>query len=151
MMATMNVNMPDDLFSDLLRSDFEEIATEAIKQCIPAVEKAVKDSVRTVIKDKSRTELIESFKGSKVTKSRKSDGMVAFVRATGKPKRGGRRKRGGSERGTRAVSNSDIAFWLEYGNSHQAPKPYIGKAASMVTDELTDICQEVLNRKTGAS
>jgi len=149
-MATMAIDMSDDLLGDLLSSDFEDIAQEAIKACIPEAEQAVKDSVRSVIKDKSRTELIESFQATNIMKS-KDDGMVAFVRAKGKPKRGGRRKRGDRARGTRAVSNNDIAFWLEYGNSHQGAKPFIGKAADKVRDKFTDTCQEILNKKTGAT
>ena len=149
-MATMTIDMPDDLFGDLLKSDFEDIAQEAIKATIPEAEQAVKDSVRSVIKDKSRTELIESFKATDVMQS-KDDGMVAFVRAQGKPKRGGRRKRGDRTHGTRDVSNNDIAFWLEYGNSHQGAKPFIGKAADKVRAKFADTCQDILNKKTGAT
>lgn len=147
-MAKFQCDIPADFLSDLLDSDFEEIAKEALTECTPMLEKSVKDSARSVIKDKSRTELVESFKPWRGGIKSVDDGYIMGVAVYGKPSKGGKRKHGSGKRNT---SNNDIAWWLEHGNSHQAAKPYLDRAAKAVEAQVLNKTQEIYNKKVGAS
>ena len=47
-MAKFTCDIPADFLSDLLDSDFKEIANEALDECVPLLEKSVKESARSV-------------------------------------------------------------------------------------------------------
>jgi hypothetical protein len=152
-MAKFTCDIPADFLSDLLDSDFSEIAEEALEEAAPVLQKSVQDSVRAVIKDKSRTDLIESFKPWKGGVKKVSNGGGAYlmgVASYGKPKKKSRRKRSDGT-GSRSVTNNDIAWWLEHGNSHQAAKPYLDRGAKAAEGKVLDIVQEVYNKKVGAT
>ena len=147
-MAKFQCNIPTDFLSDLLDSEFEDIAREALEACTPDLEAAVKDSARAVIKDKSRTELIEAIKPWKSGIKSVEDGYLMGVAVYGKPAKGGKRKHG---TGSRNVTNNDIAWWLEHGNSHQAAKPFLERAARSVEAKVLAKTQEIYNKKVGAT
>jgi len=152
-MAKFSYDIPADFLGGLLDSDFSEIANEALEQAAPILQKSVQDSARAVIKDKSRTDLIESFKPWKGGVKKVSNGGGAYlmgVASYGKPKRKSKRKRSDG-RGKRNVTNNDIAWWLEHGNSHQAAKPYLDRGAKAAEGKVLDIVQEVYNKKVGAT
>lgn len=146
-MAKFQCEIPTDFMSDLLDSDFEEIAKEALEECTPLLEKSVKDSARSVIKDNTRTELVNSFKPWKTGIKNVDDGYIMGVAVYGKPSKGGKRKSG---TGKRNLTNNDIAWWLEHGNSHQAAKPYLDRAAKAVETAVIKQTQEIYNKKVGA-
>ena len=147
-MAKFTCDIPADFLSDLLDSDFKEIANDALDECVPLLEKSVKESARSVIKDPSRTELVDSFKPWKGGVKQVEDGYMMGVASYGKPSKGGKRKHG---TGKRNVSNNDIAWWLEHGNSHQAPKPFLDRAAKSIEAQVLQKTQEIYNKKVGAS
>lgn len=81
----MDIDFPDDFLSQLLASDFEEIATEALKEAVPELEKSVKSGCRSVIKDETRTELVDSIKTWDKVVHTKTDAFMLGVAFTGKP------------------------------------------------------------------
>jgi hypothetical protein len=152
-MAKFTCDIPADFLSDLLDSDFSEIAEESLEEAAPVLQKSVQDSVRAVLKDKSRTELIESFQPWKGGVKKTSTGGGAYIMGVspyGKPGKKSKRKRSDGT-GTRNVTNNDIAWWLEHGNSHQAAKPYLDRGAKAAEGAILDIVQEVYNKKVGAT
>ena len=48
-MAIFDVDFPDDFLSELLETDFDEIAEEALKEAVPILEKTMKAEVKKTI------------------------------------------------------------------------------------------------------
>lgn len=151
-MAKMNFKLPEDLFEQLLDSDFTEIAEESLKKASPTLEESVKREVSSVIKDKERKGLINSVSAWKkgVIKA-KSGAYMLGVSFTGKPEtKSNWTSHTHGKAHNRITTNNDIAWWLEHGNAHQAAKPFIDRAARNVEGKIDKILQEVFDKKVGA-
>ena len=143
----------EDFLDELLNSDFDIIAEEALKEAIPVLEKSMKNQVKKVIQHKGESELVASLKASKPKKS-KTDAWIATVTPKGYSsvkvyiaKDGKGRKTGRKYK----VSNALKAIWKEYGiPGRQAPRPFINAATNAATPEVLQKMQEVYNRKVGA-
>lgn len=147
------VEFPDDFLSDLLASDFEEIARESLEEAAPLLQNSVQSACQSVIADKTRTDLVNSFKVWKVgVKKTKTDGYMIGVSAYGKPseKSTWTSKTSSGKTRTRNTSNNDIAWWLEHGNAHQPAKPFMDRAAHNSQTKILEICQKIYNKKVGA-
>lgn len=139
-MADMSIKADLDL--DILKSGFiEAIADDTIEAVISDSEEIVKKRMKAVIKDKSRTELVNSVKGRK-----SKIGGRAVISPTGYPRKTSKRANKADGRRTRKVSNADIAYWLENGNSHQGAKPFIESAAKEVQTLVEKEVEEQLSR-----
>lgn len=57
-MAEFEMEFPDDFLSDLLESDFDEIAEAALKEAAPVLEKSMKQSCQRVIDHPGDSELV---------------------------------------------------------------------------------------------
>lgn len=142
-MAKFDFEMDSSILDKISDNDFlASVAEEAIESVIPQAEQIVKNSIRRVVKDKSRTELINSFKPSKIKGDVQTGDVTVFIRATGKPKRSTKYRRS-DRKSTRKTTNNDIAYWLENGNSHQGAKPFIEGAAK----EIQPIVEEAIESK----
>ena len=147
-MAGFEIDFPDDFLSELLGTDFDEIAEEALNDAAPLLEESMKQSCRTVIMHEGDSELVNSIKSSK-PKRTKTDAWIVNVYPKGYSKskvyyhvKTGR---------MHPVSNALKAIWKEYGiPGRQPPRPFITSACNKVRDRVMNKMQEVYNRKVGA-
>lgn len=147
-MALFDIDFPEDFLSELLETDFDEIAEEALKDAAPVLEKSMKQSCQRAIRHESDSELVNSIKSSKPKKT-KTDAWIVNVFPSGYSKKkiyragkGGKRKY--------PVSNALKAIWLEYGIAgRQAPRPFIRTACNNVRETILARMQEVYEKKVG--
>ncbi len=153
-MAHMEINFPDDLLADLLETDFDEIAEEALSEAAPVLENSVKNEVRKVIMHEGDSELAGSFQASKPKKTRDGDAWILNVSPKGysaTKKYTAVNSRGRKTHRKYAVSNALKAIWKEYGiPGRQPPRPFLTRAANGARSEVIRRMQEIYNRKVGA-
>ena len=61
-MAAFDIDFPVDFMSELLDTDFEEIAKAALEETAPILENSMKQSCRRVIEHPGESELVDSIK-----------------------------------------------------------------------------------------
>lgn len=147
-MAGFDIDFPDDFLSELLDTDFDEIAEEALKESAPMMVQAMKTSCSRVIEHEGDSELVESIKAAKPKKA-KTDAWILNVGPSGNSKK---KKYHHKESGREyPVSNVLKAIWKEYGIAgQQPPRPFITSAVNAVQDEVMDRMQAAYDRKAGA-
>lgn len=151
-MAIFDVDFPDDFLSELLETDFDEIAEEALKEAVPILEKTMKAEVKKTIQHDGDSELVNSFKASKPKKT-KTDAWIANVNPKGysSTKVYTANSKGLKKSRKYPVSNALKAIWKEYGiPGRQAAKPFITASVNASKMEIMRRMQEVYNRKVGA-
>lgn len=148
-MASFEIDFPEDLMSDLLETEFEEIAKEALAESAPILEKATKAAASAVIMHEGDSEMVASIKAGK-PKRTKTDAWIINVGPTGNSKHHYYRK-GGKKKRAYSVSNVLKAIWKEYGiPGRQAPRPFLEHAKNAVQNAINKKIQEVYDRKVGA-
>lgn len=149
-MAVFEVNLPEDFLGDLLKSDFDQICEEGLREAVPILEDSIKKSLRSVIEHEGDSELVESVKSSKPKKA-KTGAWIANVNPKGYSEHTYNDKRTPGRMVKRPVSNALKAIWKEYGvNGRQAPRPFLAKAVNDAREAALDKIQETYNRKVGA-
>lgn len=147
-MAAFEIDFPDDFLSDLLETDFGEIAEEALKTAAPILESSMQKSCAKAIEHEGDSELVHSIKAGRPKKT-KTDAYIVNVSPKGysnvKVYRNKKKDR------TYPVSNALKAIWKEYGiPGRQPPRPFIAKACNDARSDVLSKMQEVYNRKVGA-
>lgn len=147
-MAGFEIDFPDDFLSELLDTDFDEIAEEALHETAPMLEESMRQSCKTVITHEGDSELVDSIKSTKPKKT-KTDAWIVNVGPKGYSKtKVYRHTRTGRKY---PVSNALKAIWKEYGiPGRQPPRPFIASACNKVRDRVMSRMQEIYNRKVGA-
>ncbi len=147
-MAGFDIDFPDDFLSELLDTDFEEIAEEALHESAPIMVQAMKTSCRRVIEHEGDSELVEFIKAANPKKA-KTDAWILNVGPSGNSQK---KKYHHQESGREyPVSNVLKAIWKEYGIAgQQPPRPFITSAVNSVQDEVMDRMQAAYDRKAGA-
>lgn len=133
-MAAFDFDFPDDFMSDLLDTEFEEIAEEALSKCAPVLQDSIKKSIDTVVQD-GTGQLVNSVK-IKGPKKTKTDGYIINVGPSGTGKKG--------------AGNVQKAVWLEYGSAHQAPRPWLETATRNAEGKVMEQMQQIYDQKVGA-
>lgn len=146
-MAGFDIDFPDDFLSELMATDFDEIAEEALKESAPMMVQYMKTSCRRVIDHEGDSELVESIRAAK-PKRAKTDAWILNVGPSGKSEK---KKYHHQESGREyPVSNVLKAIWKEYGIAgQQPPRPFIRSAVNAVEDEVMDRMQAAYDRKAG--
>lgn len=147
-MAAFEIDFHDDFLSELLDTDFDEIAEDALNETAPMLEESMKKSCKTAITHEGDSELVDSIKSTKPKKT-KTDAWIVNVGPKGYSKtkvyhhiKTGRKY---------PVSNALKAIWKEYGiPGRQPPRPFITSACNKVRDRVMSRMQEIYNRKVGA-
>lgn len=152
-MAQFQMEFDDGFLDNLLSTDFDAIAEEALAETIPMLEQSMKNQVKKVIQHEGDSELANSLKASKPRKT-KTDAWIATVTPRGYSSTKVYKAKNGKGRKTQRkykVSNAVKAIWKEYGIPGRQPaRPFINAAVNAVTKEVTEKMQEVYNRKVGA-
>lgn len=149
-MANFEINFPDDFLSDLLDSDFEEVAKAALEETAPTLKTSLQSSIRSVVSHTGDSELVNSVKISK-PKRTSTDAWIINVGPAGKSSNY-YYSYGTTKRVKRkyAVSNVLKAVWLEYGRVGQNAKPWLTSATENVRGTIMDKMQDIYNKKVGA-
>lgn len=147
-MAHFDVEFPEDLLSELLDSDVDEIAEAALRDASPIMEESMKKSCQMVIEHEGDSELVESIKARKPVKA-KNGAWIVNVSPSGNSKtQTYHHKKTNREY---PVSNALKMLWKEYGIAgQQAPKPFIQAAVNAARDKAIEAMQKVYNKKVGA-
>ncbi len=152
-MARLEVDFPEDFLSELLNTDFDEIAQEILTEAAPILEKSIKDEVRDTIQHDGDSELVDSMKASKPKKT-KTDAWIVNVSPKGYSaikKYTAVDSKGRKTHRKYPVSNALKAIWKEYGiPGRQPPKPFLDKATNSARNAVIRKAQEIFNRKAGA-
>lgn len=149
-MASFEVDFPEDFLKDLLDTEFDEIAKEALEKASPILEEEMKKACSRVIEHEGDSELVDSIKACEPVRA-KTDAWIVSVIPKGYSKvktylRGEKKKR------RYAVSNALKAVWKEYGVAgKQAPKPFITTATNSAKGNVMTKLQEVYNEKVGGT
>lgn len=151
-MAVFEVDFPDDLFSELLESDFEELAEDMLKEAAPTLEESLKKAAKSSILHDGESEAVESIKARKPKKSKKGDAYFVFAGPSGYSKtKTYHHTRTGREY---KVSNALKLVWKEYGiahpHHHQPARPFLAKAKNDAQGKCIEKMQEIYNKKVGA-
>lgn len=147
-MASFDIDFPDDFMSDLLETDFDEMAEEMLLETAPLLEKALTASARRVVEHEGDSEMVNSIKAAKPKKT-KTDAWIVNVGPRGKSRE--KHYYHQVSRRKYPVSNALKAIWKEYGIAgQQAPRPFITTAVNSARKSIMDRIQEVYNRKVRA-
>ena len=150
-MALFDIEFPDNFMSELLDSDFGEIAEEALNETAPMLEKSMKQECRRVIEHEGDSELVESFTCSKPKKT-KTDAWIVNVYPKGysQTKTYSAKYNGKKTSRTYKVSNALKCIWKEYGvQGRQPARPFITTACKSVENAVMNKIQEIYERKVG--
>ena len=77
-MAAFDIEFPDDFLSELLDTDFDEIAEEALRDTAPLLEKSMKREARRAVMHEGESEMVESIRAS-IPKKTKTDAWIVNV------------------------------------------------------------------------
>ena len=147
-MALFEVDFPEDFLSDLLDTEFSEIAEEALSEASPMLVDSMKKYCTGVIQHDGDSELVNSFKSNK-PKRTKTDAWIVNVDPKGYSSTKMYTAKGRKKR-KYPVSNALKAIWKEYGiPGRQPPRPFIASACNSVRGSVMAKMQEVYNRKVG--
>lgn len=146
-MADLGFNIPDDYLRDLLGADFDELAPEMLDEVLPILEQSIRRHLTGVIHNGSG-ELAGSISVTRPKKT-KTDAWIANTYIKGQSKK----HYYGSTTHNRqyAVSNALKAIWLNYGNAHQAARPWLTPAVNACEAEIMDKMQKKWEEITGAN
>ena len=131
-MADFEFNIDADFLKELDVFSDSETAMEMVNESLPILENSIKNALEP---HRQTGGLIKSVKSGKA-KIASNGAIIGNVTFSGNDKKGN--------------PNVVKATGLEYGNSHQAAKPFMSKAVRACEDEVLDKMQEIYNRKVGA-
>lgn len=146
-MAGLEFEIPDNFLSGLLGTSFEDIAEEALDETAPILKEEMQRSLRTVMSSHGDSDLLNSLSASK-PKLAKTDAYIITVNPKGKSNT----QYYAGERHNRVypVTNALKAIWLEYGNEHQAARPWLTAACNNANDKIMKQIQSIWEKKTGS-
>ncbi len=148
-MAYLEFDFPEDFLSDLLDTDVDEIAEEALKEAAPILEASMKRACKSALKHEGDSELVDSITARKPKKA-KTDAWIVNVSPKGYSNTKVYKTKGKKPR-TYPVSNTLKAIWKEYGiPGRQPPRPFIQSACNTARNDVMNKLQDVYNRKVGA-
>ncbi|MBP5309633.1 MAG: hypothetical protein J6Z05_03305 [Lachnospiraceae bacterium] len=129
---------------------FEQMAKKALNEVRPEVESATKTALRESVHHSGESEMVNSVKSFDPTMTRDGEGARLACMPTGKSSSGNRYNTKSHGRTTsKAVNNNDKAFWLEYGNVHQAARPWRDRAYGNI-EKLADKIENTVAKELGA-
>ena len=145
-MADLGFNIPDDYLKELLDNNFEELAPQMIEETLPILETSIQRHLSSVVHD-GTGELVNSIAVTKPKKT-KTDAYIGNVYIKGQSKN--HYYGGSTHKRQYAVSNALKAIWLNYGNAHQAARPWLIPAVNSCQGEIEDKLQKKWEEITGS-
>jgi len=145
-MAGLGFEIPDDYLKELTDNDFDKLAPEMLDEVLPILETSITRHLTSVIHG-GTGELASSISVTKPKKT-KTDAWIANTYIKGQSKN--HYLGGASHTRKYPVSNALKAIWLNYGNAHQAPRPWITPAVNSCQSEILDKLQKKWEEITGS-
>ena len=137
------------IFGDMT---FEEIGKKALTEVMPDMESSTKAALRLSVKHSGESELVNSVKCYEPTMTKDNEGLRLVCQPTGKSTSGNRYHT--TSRGkpvTKAVTNNDKAFWLEYGVAgRQAAHPWKDRALADAEAKVMPKIERAIEKELGA-
>ena len=127
-MAGFEFDFPDDILGDV-SSMIDDVAPAMINEALPIYENAIKNELEP---HRDTGALIASIRCKKAKKT-STDAYVGYLTAVGEKEDGFR--------------NYQKALAIEYGNSHEAARPFMQSAANSSEKSVLDKMQEVFDRR----
>lgn len=146
-MGSLDFDFPDDVCKLL-----EDIANDdgLVIECLESVRDITRDSVEKELHRFDATgEMANSVKCTPPTQNKDGNGYHIFARPTGYSEHTYNRTNKKGDETKYKVGNGLKAVWLQYGNSHQSPRPWLESAKANCEDETIDRMQEVINKRIG--
>ena len=130
---------------------FEQMAKKALGEVKPDVEAEVKAALRSSIRHPGDSELVNSVKTYDPIMTRNGEGARLKCQPTGRSKSGNRYStQSHGKTVSKAVSNNDKAFWLEYGTAKQPAHPWKDRAMGNIEAKVTDKIENAIAKELGA-
>lgn len=146
-MADLGFDIPDDYLKELTDTDFDELAPKMLDEVLPILETSIKRQLISVIRE-GAGELAGSVSITKPKKTN-TDAYIANTYIKGQSKN---HYYGGANHNRKyAVSNALKAIWLNYGNAHQSPRPWLTPAVNSCQSEILEKMQKKWEELTGAN
>jgi hypothetical protein len=130
---------------------FEDVAKKALEEVRPDIEAETKSALRMSVQHPGESELVNSIKSYPPSMTRNGEGVCVKCLPTGRSKSGNRYNN--HDRGrtvNKAVHNNDKAFWLEYGNAHQAAHPWRDRACNNTEERVLNKVEDAIAKELGA-
>lgn len=146
-MADLGFDIPEDFLKELTDNTFEDIAPQMLDEVLPILETSITRHLSSVIHN-GTGELVKSIAVTKPKKTN-TDAWIAntYIRGQSKNHYYG----GANHTRSYPVSNALIAVWLNYGNAHQAARPWLIPAVNSCQGEILDKMQKKWEELTGAN
>ena len=151
-MALFDMDFPDDFMSELLGTDFDDMAEDMLKEAAPLLQNSLKVSAKRAVLHEGESDMVDSIEPSNPKKA-KTGAWIVNVGPQGaseakvyfaKDKKGVKTKR------KYKVSNALKAIWKEYGiEGRQAPRPFIQNATNNARNAVMESMQNTYSRKVG--
>lgn len=150
-MAEFEVSIPDKFLKKLLEVDTDDLCKKMLNDSSPILETEMKKQVQSAIKHKSAStgELVESISAGKPHKD-KNGHWVTFVGPKGYSQIHSYiavNKRGVKTHRRYKISNALKLIWMEYGTSHQTPRPVLKKITKNANKKVGEIMQETFSKE----
>lgn len=131
---------------------FEGMAKKALNEVRPDVEAGTRAAVRASVQHPGDSQLVNSVKTYEPVMTRNGEGAKLSCAFSGKSASGNRYhtvSRGHAT--TKAVRNSDKAFWLEYGVAGRQPaRPWRDRALKNIESKITPKIEKSIDQQLGA-
>lgn len=145
-MAGLGFEIPEDYLKELTDNNFDELAPEMLDSVLPILETSITRHLTSVIRN-GTGELAGSISVTKPKKTN-TDAWIANTYIKGQSKN--HYLGGVSKTRQYPVSNALKAIWLNYGNAHQAPRPWLTPAVNSCQSEILDKLQKKWEELTGS-
>lgn len=139
MAVNMEIDWPPEIERQLQKmAKLDDIAPAMLNAASPIVVTAVKNRLQP----HSRTGALVRSVAASAAKAVKN-GFSCKIHFAGYDT-----SKKGNKKGGKGVANAVKAAGLEYGNAHEAPRPFLTAAKNDARDAVADKMQQVFNNKT---
>lgn len=139
MSNTLGFDFPEDFLEKFLSTTADDYCEKALTETVPILEASTVKAIKGAVKD-GTGELAASIKSSKPKKG-KNGAWIVNVNPKGISKN--QYYDSATHRRKYPVTNALKAVWLEYGNAHQAPSPWLAKSVNSCKAQIEDRLQEI--------
>ncbi len=140
MSRTIGFDFPEDFLEKFLSTTADDYCEKALTETVPILEESTVKAIKGAVKSNKTGDLAGSVKASKPKKGKNGAWIVNV-----NPKGTSNHHYYDSETHKRKypVSNALKAVWLEYGNAHQSPSPWLAKSVNSCKAQIEDRLQEI--------
>lgn len=136
------VNVPDDMFGDLIRKADDNTLKQIVNHVAPTLVNNMKASMRSKINHPGESKLVNSIKATKA-KATKTNAIMSYVRPTGtdstRSDTGGTRKK--------PIRNMEKAIYMNYGTVKDSARPWLEPAINSSDGPIQEALKEEFEKR----